>query len=78
MNIIEELDDPQLPIAQACNTLGISRATLYRNTQMAKPAAPRTRAPSPRRLSDRERQEALDMLHSEEFVDQPPLCANVG
>ncbi len=72
MNIIEELDDPQLPIAQACNTLGISRATLYRNTQMAKPAAPRTRAPSPRKLSDRERQEALDMLHHEEFVDQPP------
>jgi transposase InsO family protein len=30
------------------------------------------RAPSPRRLSDVERQTVLDVLHSEEFVDQPP------
>lgn len=72
MNIIEELDDPRLPITQACDTLGISRATLYRNKQLPKPAAPHTRAPSPRKLSDRERQDALDVLHSEEFADQPP------
>jgi putative transposase len=72
MNLVEELDDPEVPIAQACAALGISRATLYRNTQLAAPAAPRAHAPSPRRLSDTERQAVLDVLHSEEFVDQPP------
>jgi transposase InsO family protein len=72
MNVIEELDDPEIPIAQACAALGMSRATLYRNTQLAAPAALHARAPSPRRLSDTERQAVLDVLHSEEFVDQPP------
>jgi putative transposase len=72
MDVIEELDDPQVPIVQACTALGISRATLYRQTQPAKPPAVPVRAPSPRRLSDPERQAVLDVLHSEEFVDQPP------
>ena len=72
MDVIEELDDPQIPIVQACNALGISRATLYRQTQPAKPASVPERRPSPRRLGDPERQALLDTLHSEEFVDQPP------
>lgn len=72
MDIIEELDDPHVPIAQACTALGVSRATLYRQTQPAKPPALHGRAPSPRRLSDPERQAVLDVLHSDEFVDQPP------
>jgi transposase InsO family protein len=72
MDIVEELDDPRVPIAQACTALGISRATLYRQTQPAMPPALPTRAASPRRLSDLERQAVLDVLHSEEFVDQPP------
>lgn len=72
MDAVEELDDPQVPIAQACAALGLSRATLYRQTSPAKPPAALSRAPSPRRLSDSERQAVLDVLHSEEFVDQPP------
>lgn len=72
MDIVEELDDPQVPIVQACTALGISRATLYRQTQPAMPPALSTPAASPRRLSDQERQTVLDVLHSEEFVDQPP------
>ena len=72
MDVVEELEDPQVPIARACAALGISRATLYRTTQPTRPSAVRTRTPSPRRLSDTERQEVLDVLHSEEFVDQPP------
>lgn len=72
MDIIEELDDPQIPIAEACAALGVSRATLYRQTQLARPPSVPVRAPSPRRLSDHERQAVLDVLHSEEFVDQPP------
>jgi transposase InsO family protein len=72
MDVIEELDDPHVPIAQACAALGISRATLYRQTRPVPPPAPPARTPSPRRLSDPERQAILDVLHSEEFVDQPP------
>ena len=72
MDAVEELDDPQIPIVQACAALGISRATLYRQTQPAKPASVPERRPSPRRLGDLERQAVLDMLHSDEFVDQPP------
>jgi putative transposase len=72
MDAIEELDDPQIPIVQACAALGISRATLYRQTQPAKPASVPVRAPNPRRLGDLERQALLDMLHSDEFIDQPP------
>ena len=72
MDIVEEIDDPSIPIVQACAAVGLSRATLYRQTQPAQPALPSVRAPSPRRLSDTERQAVLDTLHSDEFVDQPP------
>ncbi|AUX30320.1 MULTISPECIES: hypothetical protein [Sorangium] len=68
MDVIEELDNPHVPIAQACAALGVSRAALYRQTR---PAPPRP-APSPRRLSDPERKAVLDVLHSDELVDQPP------
>ncbi|WP_437577175.1 hypothetical protein [Sorangium sp. So ce887] len=70
MDVIEALDDPHIPIAQACAALGISRATLYRQTRPAKPPALPRPAPSPRRLSDPERQAVLDVLHSDELVDQ--------
>ncbi|XXX72528.1 hypothetical protein WMF30_33255 [Sorangium sp. So ce134] len=72
MDVIEELDNPHVPIAQACAALGVSRATLYRQTRPAPAPAPPRPAPSPRRLSDLERKAVLDVLHSDEFVDQPP------
>jgi putative transposase len=72
MDVVEDLDDPQVSIVMACAALGVSRATLYRQTQRLTPASPVVRAPGPRRLSDVERQAVLDALHSEEFVDQPP------
>ncbi|WP_437800092.1 DDE-type integrase/transposase/recombinase [Sorangium sp. So ce693] len=72
MDVIEELDDPTSHVAHACAALGVSRATLYRQTRPAKPPALPRPAPSPRRLSDPERQAVLDVLHSEEFADQPP------
>jgi putative transposase len=72
MDTIEDLADPDVPIASACAALGVSRATLYRATQPAAPPAGSPRPPSPRRLSDEERQAIVDALHSEEFVDQPP------
>ncbi len=72
MDAVEELSDPKVPISKACVALGLSRATLYRQTQPAKLPVGLPRAPSPRRLSDLERQAVLDVLHTEEFVDQPP------
>jgi putative transposase len=72
MDVVEDLRDPQISIVQACEVLDLSRATLYRQTQPEKPASVVERAPSPRRLSDTEQEAVLTMLHSEEFVDQPP------
>lgn len=72
MDIIEELDDPSVPIFRACHALNVSRATVYRNTRPSSPPSPRSRAASPRRLSDEERGAVMDVLHSPEFVDQPP------
>jgi putative transposase len=50
--------------------LGLSVATFYRRRQERRPAASRT--PSPRALGAEERKMALDLLHSERFVDRAP------
>lgn len=72
MDLVEELDSPTIPIVQACNALGISRATMYRRTTPPNPPSYSSRPPNPRRLGEDERQAILDVLHSEQFVDQPP------
>jgi putative transposase len=72
MDILEDIDDPTLPIITACAALGVSRATLYRQTHPPTPPSAPIRAPSPRRLGDPERAALLAVMHSEEFVDQPP------
>jgi len=72
MDLVEDIADPALPIARACSALGLSRATLYRHTQPASPLSPAVRVPGPRRLTDAEREAVIDVLHSEEFADQPP------
>jgi putative transposase len=54
----------------ACDALGVSRATVYRNRQPAKPVV--ARPASPRALPPGERQAVLDLLHTERFVDQAP------
>jgi putative transposase len=56
--------------AAACDALGVSRATVYRQRQ---PAAPIVARPAPpRALAPSERQVVLDMLHADRFVDQAP------
>jgi transposase InsO family protein len=72
MDIIEDIDDPAIPIAQACEALCIGRATVYRRTTPPRPPSHATRAPSPRRLGEDERNAILEVLHSERFADQPP------
>ncbi len=68
-----EARHPEVPVTAACDALGVSRASLYRRRQPPEPKAPPApRPPSSRRLSDPERQALLDVLHSDEFIDQPP------
>ncbi len=72
MDTIEDLDDPAVSIVRACSVLGVSRATLYRQTRPTRPPLMPVRAPSRRRLGEAERAALLAVLHSEEFGDQPP------
>ncbi len=58
----------------ACRALDVSRSSFYRRRRSpAKPpAVTRPRPASPRRLSEAERQQVLDLLHSNRFVDAAP------
>jgi putative transposase len=55
--------------APACRALGVARASFYRR---GKSAAAKVRRQSARALSDKERQDVLEVLHSERFMDQAP------
>lgn len=72
MDLVEDIDSSALSIVQACNALGVNRATMYRRTTPPNPPSYSVRPPNPRRLGEYERQGILDVLHSEQFVDQPP------
>lgn len=63
---------PVVGTARACAVLGVARALLYRRRTPKAEPAPRKRSPSPRALSEAERQEVLDVLHSERFSDSSP------
>jgi hypothetical protein len=68
---VEELT-PIIGTRPACRALGASPATIYRRRR---PPEPRPRKPRPtpeRALSEAERQQVLDVLHCERFVDVAP------
>ncbi len=69
MQATEELA-PQTGIAPVCDALGISRASLYRRRRPRR--EPRRTTPA-RALSEPERHEVLQLLHSERFVDAAPV-----
>ena len=52
-----------------CQSIGVSRASLYRRRR---PTPPAPRAPSPRALVAAERRAVRDTLHNARFVDQSP------
>ena len=57
----------------ACCGLSVPRATYYRHLQPVQPKPAATpRAKPPRALSNVERQEVLEVLHSEPFADKAP------
>jgi putative transposase len=68
MQATEELA-PQVGIAPICEALGVSRASFYRRRR---PRKERRRTTPARALSEPERQEVLQVLHSERFVDAAP------
>lgn len=59
-------------ILQACRALGVCRATLYRHRRRAARPEPEARPAAPLALSSQERQQVLDVLHSERFVNCAP------
>jgi len=73
MDLVEDFAEPGVSVVAACAALGVSRATIYRATSPRPPPSLRQRAASPRRLGDDERHAILDVMHTPEFVDQPPM-----
>jgi len=73
MEAVEALT-PEVGTASACAAIGISRASVYRHRvkRNGLPPESQKRPSPPRALSPQERQEVLDVLHSERFVDQAP------
>jgi len=63
---------PEIGMTAACRALGVSRATAYRRKHPKAPARPRSGRASPLALSDAERDQVLEALHSERFVDASP------
>lgn len=64
----------EIGVKPACDALGLSRARYYRHKAPpgeAKPSAAVASA-SPRALKPEERQQVLDLMRSERFMDQPP------
>lgn len=58
--------------AAACRSLDIARATCYRRLEPQMEESPGTRPAPPRALSALERQEVLEVLHTDRFIDRAP------
>jgi putative transposase len=73
MVALDAIAPADLETTTLCESVGLSRASLYRRRQPGRPSTPRSpRAPSSRALVPAERQAVLDVLHSERFLDQSP------
>jgi putative transposase len=64
---------PEISVGSACDAVGLPRATFYRHKNIPFGPQPLKSRPSPERtLSADERQQALDILHSERFINCAP------
>ncbi len=63
---------PSVGAAPACQALGVSRASFYRQKRATKPHQAAWPRRSPRALSRDERQLVLDTMHAQRFVDKAP------
>lgn len=68
MTEIVERAGKTVGVRAACRALGVSRASYYRWSEHRVPRPPRPRSGG-RALSEHERQEVLDVLHEDRFVD---------
>jgi putative transposase len=68
---VEELT-PLIGTRPACRAVGASSATIYRLRRTSEPKRKRPRPTPARALTELERQQVLDVLHSERFVDVSP------
>lgn len=68
---VEELT-PIIGTRPACRALGAAPATIYRRRRPPQPRSPRPRPAPARALSESERAQVLEVLHSERFVDVSP------
>jgi putative transposase len=68
---VEELT-PLIGTRPACRALGASPATIYRHRRPPQPRPARPRPTPARALTGPERQQVLNVLHSERFVDVSP------
>ena len=68
---VEELT-PIIGTRPACRALGAAPATIYRRRRPPEPRPPKPRPTPERALTGRERQQVLDVLHCERFVDVSP------
>jgi putative transposase len=67
---------PEVGTAAACRAMGVSRATLYRrrNPLWQPQAGGHAQRRQPRALDEAQRQEVLDLLHSDRFADKAPAA----
>jgi putative transposase len=63
---------PEVGTAAACRSLDIARATFYRRLCTDLDAIPKKRPAPPRALSVQEREQILEVLHTDRFVDRAP------
>jgi putative transposase len=68
---VEELT-PLIGTRPACRAVGASPATIYRRRRPPEPRTPKPRPTPARALTGPERQQVLDVLHCERFVDVAP------
>ena len=71
MDAVRELT-PSLGTQRACEVLSVPRSTYYYGRADQEPKTAKARPRSPRALTDSERKQVLDALHSKQFVDLAP------
>ena len=77
MSIITQLTQEKgIAVDALCNSLTVPRATYYRHQHDRQRASVASRPKAPKNaLSSEERQQVLDILHSERFIDKTPYEA---
>ena len=71
MSACRELS-PEVGTTAACRSMGVARATYYRQIRAAPEEPARERPAPPRALAPGERAKVLEHLHEERFVDRAP------